>query len=188
MFWQFEAIGQAMGLSLAVGIACRKVIAQFTDDQVKVKWPNDLLIEQQKIAGILIEIEGQADGPCGVVIGIGINVNMPDEQALKIAQPWTDMSAHCTEPPDRNQLIAHLVAELHNTLIDFEQQGLNSTVEQWNNHDHYYAKPIKLIMGNRTVEGICQGIDKQGGVLIKQTDTQTTTAYYGGEVSLRALS
>lgn len=185
MYWQFEGIQQAMGLSLAVGLAVREAIQPLMNDEVKVKWPNDLLVNQQKIAGILIELEGQADGPCGVVIGIGINVNMPAEQAQKIDQPWTDISAHTNNPVDRNDLIARLMVELKQTLVDFEQNGLQTTIAQWHQHDHYYNQPIELMMGSRRLAGICKGIDRQGGVLILEAGREVTTAYYGGEISLR---
>ena len=137
------------------------------------------------MAGILIELEGQADGPCGVVIGIGININMPEQQAQKIDQPWTDISSHSDEPVDRNRLIARLMFQLKQTLTDFEQNGLQSTVSQWPQHDHYYDKPIALVMGSKRLPGICKGIDKQGGVLLLEQGKTTATAYYGGEISLR---
>ncbi|MFT4924180.1 MAG: BirA family biotin operon repressor/biotin-[acetyl-CoA-carboxylase] ligase [Phenylobacterium sp.] len=188
MYWQFEGIQQAMGLSLAVGLAVRAAIAPLVDSSVKVKWPNDLLIEQQKLAGILIELEGQADGPCGVVIGIGINVNMPQQQAEKIDQPWTEINSHCSDTVDRNKLIARLIYQLKQTLVDFEQNGLQTTHDQWQQHDHYYDKPITLVMGSRQLSGLCKGIDRQGGVLLQETDKDITSAYYGGEISLRPQS
>lgn len=185
MHWQLEGIQQAMGLSIAVGIAVREAIQTVVTSDVKVKWPNDLLIERQKIAGILVELEGQTDGPCGVVIGVGINVNMPQAQGDIISQPWTDMNTHSNVPVDRNELVATLIFQMKQQLVDFEQQGLQNAIAQWNQHDCYYNQPIELIMGSRRLCGIGKGIDLQGGIVLEEEGTGEK-AYYGGEISLRA--
>lgn len=185
MVWQFEGIQQAMGLSLAVGMAVRAAIQPLIDVQVKLKWPNDLLVAQRKIAGILVEVEGQTDGPCDVVIGIGINVNMPASHAPSIDQPWTDINSHSESPVDRNALIAGLILHLQQTLRDFSQNGLQSTLAQWQQYDHYYDQPVELLMGATRLRGICKGIDKQGGILLLAAGSECPKAYYGGEISLR---
>lgn len=184
MHWQLDGIQQAMGLSIAVGIAVREAIQSVVTSEVKVKWPNDLLIERQKIAGILVELEGQTDGPCSVVIGVGINVNMPQIQGDEIDQPWTDMNTHANVPVDRNALVATLICQMKQQLVEFEQQGLQNATAHWNQHDCYYDQPIELIMGNRRLYGIGKGIDLQGGIVLDEEGIGEK-AYYGGEISLR---
>ncbi|MCJ8275115.1 MAG: biotin--[acetyl-CoA-carboxylase] ligase, partial [Psychrosphaera sp.] len=179
-----DGIQQAMGRSIAVGIAVREAIQSVVASDVKVKWPNDLLIARQKIAGILVELEGQTDGPCNVVIGVGINVNMPQSQGDEIDQPWTDMNTHSNVPVDRNALIATLICQMKQQLVEFEQQGLQNAITHWNQHDCYYDQPIELIMGNRRLNGIGKGIDLQGGIVLDEEGTGEK-AYYGGEISLR---
>jgi len=184
--WHLDGIGQAMGLSVAVGLALRQTIAPLIDAPVTLKWPNDVYVDGKKIAGILVELEGQADGPCAVVIGIGINVNMPQAQGETIDQPWTDISRECDEANiDRNQLIGRLMLNLANQMQQFTQSGLAPIVASWNEHDHFYQKPVKLLMGNHQIEGIGQGIDAQGGIVLKDLKTQINKAYYGGEISVR---
>jgi BirA family biotin operon repressor/biotin-[acetyl-CoA-carboxylase] ligase len=185
MFWQLDGIQQAMGLSIAVGVAVRNAIQILVASPVKVKWPNDLLVDSKKIAGILVELEGQADGPCGVVIGIGINVDMPTEQGETIDQPWTDMVTQANGKVDRNELVANLFYQLKAQLTDFEQLGLQCCIDDWNCHDRYFDQPINLIMGSRTVSGIGKGIDLQGGIMLLEEDAEQAKPYYGGEISLR---
>jgi BirA family biotin operon repressor/biotin-[acetyl-CoA-carboxylase] ligase len=188
MYWQLEGIQQAMGLSIAVGLAVREAIQSMVSSNVQVKWPNDLLVERQKIAGILVELEGQTDGPCGVVIGVGVNVNMPEQQGELIDQPWTDITTHSNHPIDRNELVASLIYHMKTQLNDFELQGLEQCVARWNQFDRYYNQAIELIMGSRRLSGIGKGIDSQGGILILETGASKEKAYYGGEISLRSGS
>lgn len=186
MFWQLDGINQAMGLSIAVGIAVREAMQSSMHSEIKLKWPNDLLVNDEKIAGILVELDGQTDGPCGVVIGIGINVNMPATPAEKVDQPWTDMNAHCDGEVDRNTLLARLIVHLQRQLSVFEQKGLKSCIDQWNVNDRYFNQPIKLLMGNKEVKGLGKGIDSQGGILLLEADSNHPKAFYGGEISLRS--
>lgn len=183
--WHLQGIQQAMGLSIAVGLALRDAVQTFVNKPVKVKWPNDLYIEGKKLAGILIELEGQADGVCSGVIGIGINVNMSSKQGQDIDQPWTDMKSHQLAALDRNHLIAQLMVKLHQQMDVFVKSGLKPLVDEWNQHDHFYQQPMTLLLGSRQVMGIGQGIDNQGGILLLDENTQQTNAYYGGEISLR---
>lgn len=186
MYWQLDGINQAMGLSIAVGIAVREAMHKNIESEIALKWPNDLLIDDAKVAGILVELEGQTDGPCGVVIGIGINVHMPEEQGRQIDQAWTDMSSHTSEPIDRNVLVAQLIFQLHQQLSAFEDKGLRSCIDLWNEHDRYLNQPVKLMMGNKTIKGIGKGIDAQGGILLLESGTHQPKAFYGGEISLRS--
>lgn len=184
--WHLDGLGQAMGLSVAVGLALRTTIAEFigADPKVTLKWPNDVYVDGKKIAGILVELEGQADGPCSVVIGIGINVNMPQASAEQIDQPWTDLNAYTDANIDRNQFIAKLCVALYRQMQSFTVEGLSPLVSQWNALDYYYQQPIKLMMGKHETHGVCMGIDHQGGLVLKLADGNTRS-FYGGEISVR---
>ena len=184
--WHLDGIGQAMGLSVAVGLALRQTIADFIDAQVTLKWPNDVYVDGKKIAGILVELEGQADGPCAVVIGIGINVNMPPEAAMQIDQAWSDLNGYAQGAVDRNEFIGKLSQSLEQALKLFVQQGLTPLVSCWNQHDYFYQKPVKLIIGQHQTEGICQGIDRQGGLVLALPDG-SEKSFYGGEISVRKV-
>ena len=186
MLWKLDGIQQAMGLSIAVGVAVKNAIAPMSNNKVQVKWPNDLLVDDKKIAGILVELEGQTDGPCCVVIGVGINVQMPKEQGESIDQPWTDMVAQAESKVDRNELVANLIYQLTTQLNNFEQHGLSDCQDDWNQSDRYYDQPIRLIMGSKTITGVGKGIDMQGGIILLEDGADKAKAYYGGEISLRS--
>ena len=186
MYWRLDSIGQAMGLSIAVGIALREALQPFMNNAVSVKWPNDLLVGDRKLAGILVEMEGQADGPCDLVIGVGINVNMPQEAGLQIDQPWTDVGQHHEGLLDRNQLVTRIVSAMYGRLNEFEVHGLKQMLPHWNSHDRFYDKSVKLLMGSRTIEGIGRGIDAFGGIKVADRHSKMEKVYYGGEISLRA--
>lgn len=188
MYWQLDGISHAMGLSIAVGIAVREAICEQVDAEVKLKWPNDLLLDDKKLAGILVELDGQTDGPCGVVIGIGINVNMPNGASAAIDQPWADIASYCNGAVDRNLLVATLIDKLHQGLKRFEIEGLGGSVEHWNAHDRYFNQPVKLLMGSRCIEGVAKGIDMQGGILLVEQGGEIAKPFYGGEISLRGNS
>jgi BirA family biotin operon repressor/biotin-[acetyl-CoA-carboxylase] ligase len=86
---------------------------------------------------------------------------------------------------DRNELVAHLIYQLKTRLANFELQGLQDCIEDWNHYDRYYDQPINLIMGNKTLSGIGKGIDTQGGIMLLEAGSNIAKAYYGGEISLR---
>ncbi|KJF92631.1 bifunctional biotin--[acetyl-CoA-carboxylase] ligase/biotin operon repressor BirA [Photobacterium leiognathi] len=184
IYWRLDAgMAAAMGLSLVVGVAIAETLQQLGAPDVRVKWPNDIYYKDQKLAGILVEMTGQAGDAAHLVIGMGLNVSMPIKEQAEITQAWTNLAQACDNLPSRNQLAAQLIAHLTQTLIDYEQQGLTDFVERWNKIDNFLNRPVKLLIGERTIEGIARGIDVQGALLL-ETD-EGVTPYIGGEISLR---
>ncbi|NVC95212.1 bifunctional biotin--[acetyl-CoA-carboxylase] ligase/biotin operon repressor BirA [Vibrio natriegens] len=184
MYWRLDAgMAAAMGLSLVIGIAAVEALEEMGIQGVKLKWPNDLYYQDKKLAGILVEMSGQAGGAANLVIGMGLNIGMPDKQP-DIDQPWTTLNQVCADLRlDRTQLALTLIEHWKTILIDYEMMGLAGFVDRWNRLDNFIGRPVKLIMGAREVKGIVQGIDQQGGVVL-ETDNGLET-YIGGEISLR---
>ena len=185
MFWRLDAgMAAAMGLSLVVGIAIVEALEELGLEGVKLKWPNDLYYQDRKLAGILVEMSGQAGAAANLVIGMGMNLMMP-ESTEGITQPWASLSEVAeSQEIDRNQLAISMIKALHNALADYEMQGMSGFVERWNRLDNFLGRPIKLIMGPREVTGIAKGINEQGAVLLETE--QGIESYIGGEISLRA--
>ncbi|MGF1879274.1 bifunctional biotin--[acetyl-CoA-carboxylase] ligase/biotin operon repressor BirA [Photobacterium frigidiphilum] len=184
MYWRLDAgMAAAMGLSLVVGVAIAETLQSLGADEVRVKWPNDLYYRDKKLAGILVEMTGQAGDAAHLVIGMGLNIDMPDTQGSDIGQAWTNLSQACDKLPERNHLAAALIDSLQQTLITYEQVGLDGFVERWNKIDNFLNRPVKLLIGQRVVEGIARGIDKQGALLL-ETESGIEP-YIGGEISLR---
>ena len=150
MYWYLEqGLSAAMGLSLVAALAVSDAIFEVTNIEVQLKWPNDIYLGEVKLAGILIDLEGQALEPSHSVIGIGLNLNMPEQAALKIDQNWTDLESHCKKVIDRNLLSARLIHFLHQRLQKQQDEGLSSMLEEWHKQDLYLDKKVKLITGER---------------------------------------
>lgn len=183
-YWRFDGgIERLSGLSLLVGIAVVNALEKIGVQGVSLKWPNDLYYQGKKLAGILIELNAQANEACHAVIGIGINVRMPPEQAKLIDQPWIDLTSLSSDKVDRNELSACLIMELQTLLEDYEQHGLQPHLGRWFELDCFLNKDVNILIGDGKQSGICRGIDENGALLLERNGQLET--FIGGEVSLR---
>lgn len=184
LFWTFpQGMAQAMGLSLVVACTLVEVLKSFGVENIGVKWPNDIYLDNKKLAGILIEMSGQADSQCQLIIGVGVNMAMSEEQGKGIDQPWSDLS-DLVDMPDKTALVIELQKQLKRDIQLFEREGLAAFKARWQAADLFYGREIRLLMGGKSVEGICRGVDEQGAVLLETADG--VQAFIGGEISLRA--
>lgn len=184
LFWTFpQGMAQAMGLSLVVACTLVEVLKSFGVENIGVKWPNDIYLDNKKLAGILIEMSGQADSLCQLIIGVGVNMAMSEEQGKGIDQPWSDLS-ELVDMPDKTALVIALQKQLKRDIQLFEREGLAAFKTRWQAADLFYGREIRLLMGEKSVEGICRGVDEQGAVLLETADG--VQVFIGGEISLRA--
>ena len=193
--WRFEqGISELSGLSLVVAIAIRRALLEAGVEGVFFKWPNDLLgsldgRDFRKLAGVLIEIQGEATGPCAVVIGIGLNISLSDcaEDALPpIDQPWIDVKTLCRQSGDavnRNRLAAGVLNQLAACLGEFTQHGFEAFKQDWHEGDAMLGESVAVLICERAVEGECLGVDDNGGLLLSVDGV--TQQFNAGEVSLR---
>lgn len=185
MYWRLEqGIQAAMGLSLVVGIAVAQLLEEHYQCAIQLKWPNDLYVNQQKLGGVLVELTGQTHADCDAVIGIGLNIEMPIAGASEINQPFTDLTKLIDVPVDRNQLVALLQRQLIKTLQKFEAEGFNDFVAEFNRRNAYEGMTVQLTGNHELHQGVCQGVDQQGGILLLHEGQ--LKSYFGGELSLRA--
>ncbi|NRF15965.1 bifunctional biotin--[acetyl-CoA-carboxylase] ligase/biotin operon repressor BirA [Vibrio coralliilyticus] len=184
MFWRLDAgMAAAMGLSLVVGVAIVEALEEMGLIGVKLKWPNDLYYQDKKLAGILVEMSGQAGAAANLVIGMGLNLMM-SEATEGITQPWACLDEVAdNQQIDRNQLAIIMITTLHKALDDYELYGMAGFVERWNRLDNFIDRPVKLLMGPREISGIARGINEQGAVLLETENGLET--FIGGEISLR---
>ncbi|MFT5720412.1 MAG: BirA family biotin operon repressor/biotin-[acetyl-CoA-carboxylase] ligase [Motiliproteus sp.] len=185
--WSFGGGAAALeGLSLVVGLALRNGLAALGVEAVQLKWPNDLLHQERKLAGVLLEMSGDASGQCQVVIGMGVNVAMPEGAATEVDQPWTDLQQILGEPLDRNRVLATLLNTLIPMLQQFERQGFAPFRDGWQQHNAHQGQQVRLSTESFSQQGECLGVDAKGALLLA-TDAGVK-AFYGGELSLRALA
>ncbi len=181
--WQFnQGYASATGLSLAIGLAVIKALQQHQIDNIGLKWPNDLYSQGKKLGGILIEMTGETDGPCVAVIGLGLNVVMPDHEAETITQAWTDLYQVTGRKLDRNQLAASLISEFLKILTVFEDVGINAYLAEWRQHDCLINQAAKLFITDQPITGIVRGIDDKGFLLLEHPDGKIQ-AFASGDVS-----
>lgn len=184
LVWRFEqGVAALEGLSLVVGLALVKALQALNVDGVELKWPNDLLYQGKKLAGILLEVNGEASGECQVVIGVGINVAMPVQEGDAIDQPWIDLQQIAAEKLSRNQLMAAVLDQLVIELEQFTALGFQQQREAWQAHNAYQDKEIVLLLGSGDTRGICRGVDANGALLLETE--QGVTAFHGGEISIQ---
>lgn len=184
MYWRLEqGPAAAMGLSLVIGIVMAEVLQALGAEDVRVKWPNDLYLQDRKLAGILVELTGKTGDAAQIVIGAGINLAMRNVEADIVNQGWINLQ-EAGIAVDRNQLAVRLISELRAALHLFEQEGLSPYLMRWKKLDNFINRPVKLIIGDKEIYGISRGIDAQGALLLEQDGI--TKPWVGGEISLRS--
>ena len=188
LLWRISAGAMGLGgLSLVTGIAVVRSLRSFGVEAAGLKWPNDILVNNAKLAGILIDVVGESTGPCAVVIGVGVNVCMPQTAAAGIDQRWTDLvSLAGRNSVSRNRLAACLLDNLLPAIAQFEAQGLQPFMEEWQRYDIVQGRPVDLQLPNEVISGMACGIDA-GGALLVETATGRRR-FTSGEVSVRIAS
>lgn len=189
--WQLEGgAARLEGLSLAVGVCIARVLESVGLEGIQLKWPNDVLVEGKKLAGILLEMSGDPAGDCRVVVGVGVNLHMPAGAGEKIDQPWVDLrqltDAQGCAPVSRNRLAGLLIGELNKLMPSYEHQGFAPWRSSWLRRAAYLGGQVCLQTANRETCGQFVGVSESGALRLQvEGDEQL---FYGGELSLRAKS
>ena len=186
LLWRFlKEPGELGGLSIAVAVAILEALRCYGIKQdIKLKWPNDILWQQRKLAGILIEISSEAHHLYNTVIGIGLNVNMPKNLSQNISQPWCDIAEILNTVPQRNKLIGLLIDQLLTTMIIFQKNGLQPFLKKWRELDVSYGQKVTIITPEEKIVGIARGINEKGHFLLEDK-FGVLRSFVAGEVSLR---
>lgn len=182
--WEFDGGATALeGLSLAVGVAVAQGLEHCGAQDITLKWPNDLMHQGSKLGGILIEMIGDVAGNCQAVIGVGLNVRMPETAGGDIDQAWTDLSRIQPQLPNRNDVLVSVLDQLLPLLPSFERGGFKPLREAWMARDAHADQGVVVNSGNRQLEGTARGVDDKGALLLETAEGLQPV--YGGEVSLR---
>jgi BirA family biotin operon repressor/biotin-[acetyl-CoA-carboxylase] ligase len=183
--WRFDAPPATMSaLGLAVGIAVARAVDDLGLAEVRLKWPNDVLYDGRKLAGILIEMRAEHGGPSTVVIGIGLNVHIPARVRAGISQPVVDLHEALGRAPARNRIAARLLEALTQRLADFSRAGFAPLAAAWAHYDGLAGRRVQLELPGRAVVGMARGVDPTGMLLIEQEDR--TEAFLSGHVRVLA--
>jgi len=182
--WKFEqALGELGCLPLVVALSVAQALSRAGLEGHRVKWPNDLLLDDNKLCGCLVELQGDARGPCYAVLGVGINVHMPSTESIPgIDQPWTDLTSHLPGY-SRNRLAALLLEEMIMKLSLFADQGFAPFKQLWQQYDGLSGRLVDVVAGSRSFHGVATGIDGQGALLL---DTGSEVlSLHSADVSLK---
>ncbi len=183
--WQFSSgVAALEGLSLVVGVALLRGLRQLGVSDASVKWPNDLLWRKRKLAGVLLEMVGDASGECNVVIGIGMNVNMPRQEMTGVEQPWVDLSEIIGGAPSRTEVLSVLINALIPTLEEFVENGFGGLRDEWQAANSFQDQAVELQTAQHNIQGVCRGVNDTGALLLETGNG--VEVFHGGEVSLRA--
>jgi BirA family transcriptional regulator, biotin operon repressor / biotin---[acetyl-CoA-carboxylase] ligase len=188
--WQFDGSPPGLpALALAVGVVARRALVEVAGVSIGLKWPNDLVLEDRKLGGILLELNAESQGPCRVVAGIGINVELP-ERALSSVSDWPrgaiDLAtAAPLARPSRLSLAARLVDGLADLFADYANSGFAPFRAEWTRADSLAGRRVRLDDAGGTILGTAAGIDVDGALVIATADGQRRRVV-SGDVSVRS--
>ena len=175
---------QLEGLSLAVATSLISSLKEFTSSNLKIKWPNDLLINKKKISGILIETTDSEIG-LDVVIGIGINVHMDKSEGSEIDQSWGNLEENSLHKLDRNEIIVSIISKMYELFKDYPNSGFKKYHHVFETHNLLKDKLCKVNVDKETYEGKVLGVNDLGELLLEKNGEIQHLRY--GEVSIREL-
>ena len=170
------------GLNIAIGVAIINTAAHFRCTDIGLKWPNDVLRGNEKVAGILIEATGNTK-KCRAIVGIGLNWNIRQDLLDLIDQDCCNIGLKTTS---RTKFIAQLITEVENIIKEFSINGLTHILPQWHACDLLTGQTINVLQEDITQQAQYIGVNSDGSLQIKIDDLPKTIA--SGEVSIKRLS
>lgn len=177
-----RGMAQIDGLSLVAGLAVVRAVEQVVGTTAQLKWPNDVLINNAKVAGILLELVGDPADLCSVVIGIGVNLNMTSTNQA-IDQEWTSLALETGKQVDRTQFAQSVLESLDVYLEKQKNCGFSSLKNEWLSVHGWQGREVVLSVGNELVQGRITGLGDKGEICLL-VDGQERL-FIGGELSLR---
>jgi BirA family transcriptional regulator, biotin operon repressor / biotin---[acetyl-CoA-carboxylase] ligase len=188
--WTFREMPRDLGaLGLVIGVCALRALARLGVQNVRLKWPNDLLVEGRKLGGVLIELRAESGGPACVVIGIGLNVSLGASVLEKIAGMGlapVDLVTAGLRDPVRNAVAAGLISSFAAGLLDFERDGLKGFMQEWLDADALRGRAVTVQATQIATHGVARGIDLDGALLVETP--AGLQRFISGDVSVRADS
>lgn len=171
-----------MGLSLVTGICVAESLSELADLAVQLKWPNDVLVDDGKLCGLLTELVSSPAGGTQIIVGIGVNYNQPTGIEHS-GYDAVNLPNLCNEPPARAEIISDISARILTAYALFAEQGWVAFADRWNKYDYLKGRQIRVINAGVEEHATAVGVDSNGALLVER-DAQIS-ALYSGEVSVR---
>lgn len=173
------------GLSLAVGVMLIRALDNLGIRTAGLKWPNDVMAGNAKLAGILVELSGEYSGPCAAIIGVGLNIRLPDSLHERAGQPITDLASLAGgQPPGRNHVAAAVVASLSEGLRSFERHGFAAFAKEYAASDLLQGQPLRVIDPRGEYNATGEGVDERGALRVRRA-TGEMVMVDSAEISVR---
>lgn len=155
-------------ISQLLSISCSKILEDLRFSP-EIKWPNDLLLEGKKVAGILCETVS-SPAFLSIILGIGLNINMSEEASKTIDQPATSLKQISHKQWSIEEILQKLTSQFLEDLHLLQNKGFQTFRPYYEKHLAFKGQSIKLQDGNRTLSGICEGVSKNGSLVILSPD------------------
>jgi BirA family biotin operon repressor/biotin-[acetyl-CoA-carboxylase] ligase len=186
--WTFREVPADLGaLGLVVGVCSLRALVSMGVEGARLKWPNDLIVDDRKLGGVLIELRAETTGPACVVIGIGLNVALGNALIEKIAEsglaPIDLAGAGVAAAPSRNRIAAGLMSSYVRGMLDFEREGLKPFLEEWRQADALRGRPVTVQAVDGVTKGLARGIDLHGALVVETP--HGLKKFISGDVSVR---
>ena len=183
--WRFSPhLDGLSGLSLAAGVALAEALAAGGFGGVMLKWPNDLVVDDRKLAGILVEVSRLGSGSAACVIGVGFNLDLVPADSGRIDQPWTDFAGEFGRVPARSTLASQTANALLDACARFRDRGLEPFAARWRERDALRGRSVRVFSRGAPIDGTARGIDAGGALLVEHS--AGVIRCESGEVSVRA--
>lgn len=189
LLWRFQCGAAGLsGLSLVVGLALVRALHALGLTTVRLKWPNDLIVLQHdrwhKLGGILIELQGDMEGPSAAVIGVGINLHLDDNMRRQIDQAVIGLNQLSGQAVDPNIVLGHCLASLAEVLTQFSDHGFRHFQQEWVGQHAYHQQPVTIHLANgQEIPGQVVDVADEGSLIV---DTRHGRQQFNaGEISVR---
>jgi BirA family transcriptional regulator, biotin operon repressor / biotin---[acetyl-CoA-carboxylase] ligase len=192
LLWRFQCGAAGLsGLSLIIGLALLRALHEIGLTEVQLKWPNDLVVMYQgqwhKLGGILIELQGDMEGPSAAVIGIGLNLEIEQAMRQQIEQPVLGLNQLSGQALNANELLGRCLAALALHLNQFAEHGFIYFQESWMAHHAFHQQAVNLLMANgQVVAGQVIGVAEEGSLLVETAHGRQR--FNAGEISVRSAA
>ena len=170
------------GLSLAAGCAIGEGLERNFGLKMQLKWPNDLYLGGKKCGGVLIDLVQSSNQDWTIVVGVGLNVAMPNSGGNDIDQPWTDLGSHSAVPLTRNEVGGQLLGALVPLLSSWQVGAFTQWRESWSRRDLMAGHQITVQQGNHSISGRADGVDQSGALRV--VTNEGLTVVQSGEASM----
>ncbi len=186
MGWDFnDGMAGLTGLGIAAGVSIVSTLHKAGyDREIGLKWPNDIVWNNRKLGGLLIDVRGETDGPCLVVLGLGLNLALSEEDQQTIDQPCVSLEQISNDKIDRNALVTGMIKTLAELFEAYPSSGFERFQQLWAGYDRLFGREVRVIKGGTSFSGVAMGIDETGALLLDE-GKETFSKFLSGDVSLR---